>query len=258
MPEIRSDQQWKREVKQRDGYACRACGETIPLHAHHIKPRSKYPELALELDNGITLCGNCHARLTGREESTNLRAVIPDTQTADQLIRLNSIFCDYLNPLLRSDDPDTRNNAIFQLFSQLQLYPDSLNQFLPIIQRFLNRENGSDVGLAEQMVVEFLRRSSSEAASQVVIEYERRITTERHNRHAEPDEITELRRLAESGDTAAEWYIRGWEYANGRGVTQNDEKAVEWYQKAAEQGHAIAQYDLSWMYQHGRGVSPKL
>ena len=209
MPEIRSDQQWKREVKQRDGYACRACGETIPLHAHHIKPRSKYPELALELDNGITLCGNCHARLTGREETTNLRAIIPDTQTADQLIRLNGIFCDYLNPLLRSDDPDTRNNAIFQLFSQLQLYPDSLNQFLPIIQRFLNRENGSDVGLAEQMVVEFLRRSSSEAASQVVIEYERRITTERHNRHAEPDEITELRRLAESGDTAAEWYIRG-------------------------------------------------
>ena len=73
MPEIKTDQQWKREVKRRDGDACRACGETINLHVHHIKPRSIYPELALELDNGIALCGNCHARLKGKEESTNLK-----------------------------------------------------------------------------------------------------------------------------------------------------------------------------------------
>ena len=44
----------------RVGDACRVRGETINLHVHHIKPRSKYPELALELDNGITLCGNHH------------------------------------------------------------------------------------------------------------------------------------------------------------------------------------------------------
>ena len=54
MTEIRSDEQWKREVKKRDG-CCRLCGETINRHAHHIKPRSKYPELEWELDNGITL-----------------------------------------------------------------------------------------------------------------------------------------------------------------------------------------------------------
>ena len=255
MTEIRSDRQWRREVRRRDGDACRVCGETINLHAHHIRPRSIYPDLALVLDNGITLCGNHHARLTGREESTNLRAIIPDAPTAEQLTRLHSIFCDYLYPQLISDDPDTRNNAVFQLFSQLQLYPDSLNQFLPIIRCFLNRENESDTGLAEQMVVEFLRHSSSEAASQMVVEYERRIEAERHRRDAEPDEITELSRLADAGDVATECYIRGWCYANGRGVIQNDEQAVEWYRRAAEQGHAIAQYDLSWMYQHGRGVS---
>ena len=207
------------------------------------------------LDNGITLCGNHHARLTAREESTNLRAILPDTQTAEQLRRLNAIFCDYLDPLLRSDNPETRLDAVFQLFSQLQIYPDSLNQFLLIIRCFLNREDESDTGLAKQMVVEFLRHSSSEAASQIVVEYENRIATERHNRDAEPYEVTEMRQLAELGDAAAECYIRGWRYANGRGVIQNDEQAVKWYRRAAEQGHAIAQYDLSWMYQHGRGVS---
>ncbi len=255
MLEIRSDRQWIREVRRRDGDACRVCGETINLHAHHIRPRSTYPALALVLDNGITLCGNHHARLTAREESTNLRAILPDTQTAEQLRRLNAIFCAYLNPLLRSDNPETRLDAVFQLFSQLQIYPDSLNQFLPIIRCFLNREDESDTGLAEQMVVEFLRRSSSEAASQIIVEYKNRIATERHNRDAEPYEVTEMRQLAELGAAAAECYIRGWRYANGRGVIQNDEQAVEWYRRAAEQGHAIAQYDLSWMYQHGRGVS---
>ena len=84
MLEIRSDKQWKREVKKRDGNTCRQCGVTINLHAHHIKPRSKYPELEWELDNGITLCGNHHAHLKGKEESINLRVIIPDEQIADQ------------------------------------------------------------------------------------------------------------------------------------------------------------------------------
>ena len=66
MLEIRSDRQWRREIKRRDGDACRVCGETINLHVHHIRPRSIYPGLALELDNGITLCGKCHARLKGK------------------------------------------------------------------------------------------------------------------------------------------------------------------------------------------------
>ena len=58
MQEITSDQQWTRKgQKSAMEMPCRACGETIPLHAHHIKPRSTYPELALKLDNGITLCG---------------------------------------------------------------------------------------------------------------------------------------------------------------------------------------------------------
>ena len=36
----------------------------------------KYPEFATELDNGITLCGNHHALLQGKEESTNLQTII--------------------------------------------------------------------------------------------------------------------------------------------------------------------------------------
>jgi TPR repeat protein len=38
-------------------------------------------------------------------------------------------------------------------------------------------------------------------------------------------------------------------------VAQDDGKAVELYTKAAEQGDADAQYNLAYMYQHGRGVA---
>ena len=43
-------------------------------------------------------------------------------------------------------------------------------------------------------------------------------------------------------------------YENGTGVSQDYVKAVEWYQKAANQGNAIAQYNLGLMYDNSKGV----
>ena len=43
-------------------------------------------------------------------------------------------------------------------------------------------------------------------------------------------------------------------YTNGEGVTTNKTKAVEWFQKAAEQGHVQAQLELAIHYDLGAGV----
>ena len=43
-------------------------------------------------------------------------------------------------------------------------------------------------------------------------------------------------------------------YHNGIGVEQNDEKAVYWHRKAAEQGDAEGQFSLGWLYYQGIGV----
>jgi hypothetical protein len=51
---------WSVSVKCRDGNRCQHCGVTSQLHAHHIKQRSMFPELALDISNGITLCKTCH------------------------------------------------------------------------------------------------------------------------------------------------------------------------------------------------------
>ena len=43
-------------------------------------------------------------------------------------------------------------------------------------------------------------------------------------------------------------------YDIGRGVPEDDAEAVRWYRRAAEQGHAGAQYFLGLMYDYGLGV----
>lgn len=59
--------------------------------------------------------------------------------------------------------------------------------------------------------------------------------------------------LAELGHVIAQNNL-GIMYANGNGVLENDETAVEWLTLATEQGFAEAQYELGGMYARGEGV----
>lgn len=63
-----------------------------------------------------------------------------------------------------------------------------------------------------------------------------------------------FRHAAEQGLAAAQYNL-GTLYAAGRGVIQDDREAVAWYRKAAEQGHAGAQNNLGVMYRYGYGVA---
>jgi hypothetical protein len=61
------------------------------------------------------------------------------------------------------------------------------------------------------------------------------------------------RKSAEQGDKWAQFNL-GIKYDKGEGVPENDAKAVHWYRKAAEQGLARARLRLSLMYATGDGV----
>lgn len=60
---------WRASVFERDNYTCQICGIMGKIiNANHIKKFSDYPEIRLELTNGITLCKNCHFTLVNRHE----------------------------------------------------------------------------------------------------------------------------------------------------------------------------------------------
>lgn len=68
---------WRKSVFERDDFTCQKCfkrgGE---IHADHIKPFAYHPELRLDINNGRTLCVECH-RQTPTYGFNNAN-VIPD------------------------------------------------------------------------------------------------------------------------------------------------------------------------------------
>ena len=58
---------------------------------------------------------------------------------------------------------------------------------------------------------------------------------------------------AEQGNAVAQFNL-GVMYANGQGVPKDDAEAARWYRLAAEQGHDGAQVNLGIMYDNGEGV----
>lgn len=74
--------------------------------------------------------------------------------------------------------------------------------------------------------------------------------------------IEETLMLAEQGDMQAQFnmgltHYNGIEKGDGKGytlITRGYEKAVDWFTKAAEQGHADAQNNLGLLYRDGKGT----
>lgn len=67
--------------------------------------------------------------------------------------------------------------------------------------------------------------------------------------------LKEIEPLAVKGDPLAEHYL-AFSYKHGLGVSKDEDEAVKWYKRAANQGLAKAQYDLANMYYEGLGTYP--
>jgi len=60
----------KSEILYEKG-CCEICSNDRCLHVHHIMPRSSHPELAMDKENLMVLCEDCHKKYT-KEISINL------------------------------------------------------------------------------------------------------------------------------------------------------------------------------------------
>ena len=63
-----------------------------------------------------------------------------------------------------------------------------------------------------------------------------------------------IRPLAEQGNALAQYNL-GVSYDLGWGVPQNAAEAIKWYRLAADQGYSLAQQNLGDIYATGRGVT---
>jgi 5-methylcytosine-specific restriction endonuclease McrA len=68
---------WRAAVLRRAKFLCEECARygrrTEAQHAHHIKPRKAYPDLATVVSNGRALCAACHAKIELREREKAAR-----------------------------------------------------------------------------------------------------------------------------------------------------------------------------------------
>lgn len=63
-----------------------------------------------------------------------------------------------------------------------------------------------------------------------------------------------LQTAAKKGHKKAQYWLARC-YDKGRGVTEDNRQAFQWYLKAAQQGHAKSQYQLARCYVKGKGVA---
>jgi predicted HNH restriction endonuclease len=101
---------WRLSVYQRDGFKCKKCGQKLRkgrnLQAHHIMPWATYPLLRYDVNNGITLCWDCH-KIMKEVESAYIpmcRMLIGNMETFVQVQRL-------LREEMEREEDGKNNNA---------------------------------------------------------------------------------------------------------------------------------------------------
>jgi len=57
---------WRKQIKERDNYTCQKCGCKKYLQVHHINNFKNFKEQRLDINNGITLCKECHISKNGK------------------------------------------------------------------------------------------------------------------------------------------------------------------------------------------------
>jgi predicted HNH restriction endonuclease len=58
---------WRKAVFKRDNYMCKKCGKIGFINAHHIKEWASNPDKRFDVNNGLTLCIECHGRIHKRD-----------------------------------------------------------------------------------------------------------------------------------------------------------------------------------------------
>lgn len=77
---------WRVSVFKRDNYTCQICNNRGgEINCHHILRFVDYPEFRSNIDNGVTLCVDCHNKTKGHEKEyeTELLGIVFDNKNRE-------------------------------------------------------------------------------------------------------------------------------------------------------------------------------
>ena len=144
-------------------------------------------------------------------------------------------------------------------------YDGGYHYTFPVNRSSLFGFSGSPVLNAKRQVVGVATLGSNNILSAVKSKYLKRLISEDMGLNCSnlslviciEEEIKNLKKLAEQGDALAQYKL-AFLYYDGSGIEKNLELAFVWMQKSAEQGNALFQYDLAMMYYKGEGIEKNL
>ncbi|MBQ7217561.1 MAG: SEL1-like repeat protein [Synergistaceae bacterium] len=100
-------------------------------------------------------------------------------------------------------------------------------------------------------VISFISKPTNSPPKDAIAQYN--LGVKYHNAKNYAEAVKWYRKAAEQGYAMAQFNL-GYMYDQGYGVRQDYVGAVKWYHKSAEQGLALAQNYLGGMYDRGKGV----
>lgn len=85
--------EWRINVFKRDNYTCQHCNFNNDLHAHHIKSFADYPDNRYDINNGLTLCVECHGKVHGKNFKPNKQKFSPICELCECSTSGRSRYC---------------------------------------------------------------------------------------------------------------------------------------------------------------------
>jgi len=120
---------------------------------------------------------------------------------------------------------------------------------VPVVAEHYNQAIEDHNMLSEQHE----KTNTTSNGSNSVLTASRSATIEEIQRGVQGKEVNGSARSAKA-DNSRSQYETGLRYADGKGVPQNDQEAMRWFEKAAENGNTDAQWKLGLGYMKGIGV----
>lgn len=92
---------WRKSVFKKDSYICQGCGYAKGniIEAHHILRRVDFPHLTLAINNGITLCENCHRRVHSKGANLQLGELLENPTVKSGIISSRALYIEKVQRL---------------------------------------------------------------------------------------------------------------------------------------------------------------